>query len=1085
MTDLAKLLELTPLQAQAAQERDHNLIVTAGAGSGKTRTLIVRYLSLLDEGLDPQRVVAITFTEKAAREMRNRLYEYTQKATEAVTEPAEHWRNILSKLDAARIGTIHSLCSEILRTHPAEARIDPRFIVLDENEAAALRAEVAANTVEGAADDPELVSLFGLFSIRALEALVNELLAKRLDANPVLAKTPDVRRAIDSALRCFVDQEEIKGAVDTLAGLAATGELSANADDVVVSGMAQLLPVWQAMETALAAEDPVRAAVHLFEIRQKYLSFGSKGKNSIAKQTAIALRNAYDTTLNPWLGGKKPDDTPPIPEEEAAYEAAYPALRKLYTQAENAYAQALEERRALDFDDLEQGALTLLQNSAIRDRWQTEIQAMLVDEFQDTNLRQRGIVNALCGRTPGKLFVVGDARQSIYRFRGANVAVFRSLQAENQALGGRELNFAENFRTHTVLLDSAGDLLRSVMGDQEIHSKPYFVPFSPQIGAREKQPTAISPFIQFVLGQKDSQKATTKQVAARSLAQHLVTLKQTGEIKRWDDVALLFRASSAYSEYEDALQEAGIPYVTVAGRGFYERPEVRDVLNILTALSNPWENLSMAGALRSPAFGLSDEALYWLRKANPQPSSLWQALQGDLAKLSPEMRRHAQRAAGIFNELLKDVDRLPVADLLQKLLSLTDYRAILATQHNRLGRNIDKLLSDARIGAVVNIRAFLEQVQTISDTGGREGEAAAEASGSIRLMTIHKAKGLEFPFVVLAYANYAGPKKGGRFYLTQQGDFAWKSTELTNPPLFYQLARLEDQEINDAESNRLLYVAMTRAEEKLLVSGALDGKGTARGWTKALLEASNVSPKALTEHAGEWIEATLESGNTVQASLLTIQVQPIKIAAGVENKPTSNEKPLFGSLIPQEQDAHDPEPAETASYLQRITGDARSLSIAVGNLVHRALQNWWFPGHPSLRSLLESVAIRDGLINPDQRQAAIAKAETLLERFRSHPIWQEVDTALERQHEIPYSFSTGDKLDIGAIDLLYRLEDGWHLLDYKTDELDSEAELAHVMQGYRIQIVRYTTAFRRLHGPLISTRLCFLDFRGGVRLVIV
>lgn len=453
--------------------------------------------------------------------------------------------------------------------------------------------------------------------------------------------------------------------------------------------------------------------------------------------------------------------------------------------------------------------------------------------------------------------------------------------------------------------------------------------------------------------------------------------------------------------------------------------------------------------------------------------------------LLPEMQRYAQRAADIFRELLQDVDRLPVAELLQKLFILTDYRAILATQHNRLGRNIDKLLADARIGAVVNIRAFLEQVQTISDTGGREGEAAAEASGSVRLMTIHKAKGLEFPFVVLAYANYAGSNKGGRFYLTQQGDFAWKPTELTSTPLFYQLARLEDKEINDAEVNRLLYVAMTRAEEKLLISGALDGRGIARGWTKAILDACNIGPKSLIEHAGDWIEATLDCGNTVQAALLTTQSQSVKIAADVQNRPTSNERPLFGSLIPPEQEEHDPEPAETASYAQRITGDARSLSIAVGNLVHRALQNWWFPGHPDLLPLLNSVAVRNGLINPDQRQAAIAKAETLLGRFRSSPIWQDVDAALDRHHEVPYSISTGDKLDIGAIDLLYRLEDGWHLLDYKTDELDSDAELALVMQDYCSQIGRYATAFRKLHGPLSSRRVCLLDYRDEIRLVTV
>ena len=467
------------------------------------------------------------------------------------------------------------------------------------------------------------------------------------------------------------------------------------------------------------------------------------------------LKEAYDQHINPWLGGKEAKDPPPDEAVESLYVQALPLVRQAFEHLLQTYQAALRQRQALDFDDLEAGATRLLAEPALRSQWQAELDALLVDEFQDTNARQREIVRALCGETPGRLFVVGDARQSIYRFRRADVTVFRLLQQEIQRSGGLVVNLDLTYRAHTPLLQATGDLLAAVMGVQEDPERPYYVPFAPLRSSHETPETGVqSPFVEFIVGSGEDAEAA-RPVAAQALAQRLHELHQAGQIQRWDEVTLLFRASTGFPAYEDAFEDAGIPFVTVAGQGFYNRPEIRDVLNLLRALADPWDDLAMAGLLRSPAFGLSDAALYQLRWHTGQKQPYWSAMQGDLGFLAEPDQAHAFRTLVILQELLPLVDRLPVAELLKRLVDRVDYRAILASSGSaagRLWRNLDKLLDDAQASGLVNVRAFLEYLDTLRDVGAREGEAPAEAEGAVRLMTIHKAKGLEFPMVILADA---------------------------------------------------------------------------------------------------------------------------------------------------------------------------------------------------------------------------------------------------------------------------------------------------------------------------------------------
>ncbi|MCJ7567831.1 MAG: UvrD-helicase domain-containing protein, partial [Anaerolineales bacterium] len=735
-------VNLTDEQRQAVEHLDKDVIVTAGAGTGKTRTLVARYVRLLEAGKSPRRVVAITFTEKAAREMRNRVRKAVSERAESAGDAGEkrHWANLEAGMDAARIGTIHSLCSEILRAHPAEAGIDPRFDVIEEGAAAALKTRVIENVLLWALDEPDTVHLYTIFSAHALRGLLAHLLNRRLDAG-TLFNNDDLEMRAQAALReainAFVEYSDVASGIETLRDLYESGGLMADAGATLAARIEHLLEFWKQAEAGIEKDDVFAAATALFLLRREGLKRGSGTKNSVAKAIQSDLLLLYDERLTPWLGGAKTTDPQPTAELEETWSEALPQIHALFQQVQDLYAQALDSLHALDFDDLESGALELLRIPAVAERWTGEIEAVLVDEFQDTNERQREIVDTLCGGVPGKLFIVGDARQSIYRFRGADVSVFRRVQRDLQARHGEHFELKRTFRTHAGLLQEMDGLLAPILGEDDDPQRLYRVPYAALNAARDKPDPAVTPpFTELIIGTGEGAGAARPQ-AARALARRLIELKELGEISAYDDVALLFRASTGFGEYEEALEDAGIPFVTVAGSGFYNRPEIRDVLNIMRALNEPSNDAALAGLLRSPAFGISDPGIYQLRLHSGEPQPLLVALEGNLDYLGEADQKAAVRVRNFLAVFRPLVDRIPVAELLKKIVDATDYRSILASSHVRLWRNLDKLLQDARTSGLVRVRGFFEYLRTLREVGAREGEAPAEALGAVRLMTIH------------------------------------------------------------------------------------------------------------------------------------------------------------------------------------------------------------------------------------------------------------------------------------------------------------------------------------------------------------
>jgi ATP-dependent helicase/nuclease subunit A len=1101
--DPVETFNLVGAQADAVELRGLDIAVTAGAGSGKTHTLVARYLGLLAEGLSPRQVAAITFTEKAAREMRNRVRLYLEKLRfKALNRQEEQfWVDLETRMDAARIGTIHSLCSEILRANPVESGLDPQFSLLDENQAAALQAQAVETVLGHLTQERQAAALFEIFRIQTLRALANYALQYRLDLAGWLAvdqAVQDNSPLLQSALGRFLDDPGACSLVADLHSLQSRPAMQLDLKETQVAQVEGLIKDWETAREAYLSQDWTAAGLALHHLRSSGLNLSSFRKDSQVKTALSELRSLYERYLGTWL--KDPPD--PLAEQDAA--RVLPLVNRLCIMTQAEYLRLKEERRALDFDDLEGGAVELLKNPQVRQDWQSEIQAVLVDEFQDTNLRQRQIIEAVTGGFAGRLFIVGDGRQSIYRFRGADVTVFQHLQADITHRGGRLLSIDRSFRSHPDLTSLLTTFLTPIMQPQQEPPPDYWIAYSPLQPQRKEPATETRPpFFEFILGTGENAREA-RPAAAQALARRLIEMKESAEIREWNEVALLFRSTRTFPDYEDALEKAGIPYVTVAGHGFYDRPEIRDVLNILRAVADPWDDLAMAGLLRSPAFGLPDAALYHLRwldrdPAGKLPRPLYSALLSFVGDASRGPTPHnenewiqARRAVNFIQQLHPLVDRLPVADLLKEIVDQLNLRSILASARNRLWRNLDKLLVDAQASGIVQVSLFFEYLQTLRDVGAREGEAAVDAHGAVQLMSIHKAKGLEFPIVVLADAAHQGGNRKKPVIFLPGAGLGFRPDHLEAAPLVYRLLAELDNDQEKAENRRLLYVALTRAREKVIISGHVARRKT--GWLAELSQIAGLELEQVSFLPGFSQTLSLPGGK-VFCVIAPAQESGQAQAVLPDASPAIQSDPHLGSgaplhlplYSPRQGIQEDEEDAENGLKLPGLenwyaTRETHPNPRIIGNLVHRALQSWCFPGDPGFTRLLETACLDARLIEPFQRSAYLQQTEQLLQRLRTHPLWEEIHSAEERYHEIPFTLPTGRSR---RIDLIYRRSDGWRMIEFKSEALASQAELEAAIHYHSSQVHSYRQALTRLLASrpgqfLVSASLVFLDFQGKI-----
>ena len=848
----AQKRKLELAQARAAHTLDRHISVTAGPGAGKTAVLVERYLHILREKKPASidQIVAITFTNRAANEMRERL----RKALDRLLRNASgseraRWMRYKRTLDGAVITTIHGFCMRLLREFPVEAGLDPQFMLLDEHRAATLlAAAVEESLTESIGRRDESVSRLtaGIGRPLLATALWEMYLRVRgqgLSFDHILKQTAASHSATeDYDALC----DELDAAMNELISVRG---LTSRANDKRAGAQKE----WARVREILRSSD-----VSLADYCGAIVEFREAARPDARGQVASLVKQLDEL----FWGESKEKCFGRLPQmrfDLLARDYAT-ALVTLLKSIDRRFTQAKQELSALDFDDLQLRTLELLQRPEVLDRASSRYKFFLVDEFQDTNGLQRELLEALVLRSGARanLFIVGDRKQSVYGFRGADVDVFGKMTEALLAAGGELVPLPLNFRSQPPLINFFNYLFaRFFKSGDEVDkadlSELGYVDHEASEGKREARDVAplVELMIDSLSGEDDPKsKQTVRERDAKQLVQRIISLTGTAATGtdpsfEYRDVALLFRAMTDVPVYEAEFRRAGIPFQTVLGKGFYEREEITDLIQLCRFLDNRTDELALAAVLRSPLCGISDNTLLALRlgpgvgetlpgqppQPRKRPRPLFQAVrkQREIDFIDDDEREALDRARELLAALIERRNRYPIGDLLRFAVEKSNYTTVIAANYDGAQRlaNVEKLFNLAerfeRSGAHL-IRDFVKYVHDFEAIGSRESEGQLDDSANaVKLMTIHQAKGLEFPVVIIPDLHRLKPSWEGYFLLDRHRGLTLKVPNGRGQMVSgrtFTVFNERSQWRETFESMRLLYVAATRAQDRLILSGA-------------------------------------------------------------------------------------------------------------------------------------------------------------------------------------------------------------------------------------------------------------------------
>lgn len=1084
-------MEFTPQQNDAITARAPRICVDAGAGSGKTRILVERIAGILrQKEATLSEIVAITFMEKAAAEMKDRLrltFRENAARPDIISHEMNYWRDLERRVETARLCTIHSFCTMLLRENALPLGLDPDFAVLADAEAALLMDEVITGTLHRLFEEKNsaAVRLASEMGVNPLKKLLSTAMTKRnvlqrleqhapLDnSQSLLAHWQDVlKNERERRLLSLRNSPDVRKYLRQL-----------HRFDGLCTKPSDGRELWR--QIAIKELSTLRSSNNANTIERCLeniaLPIKERGykKNWDSEHTFSAISDLKNT-IQKLAANHLPGEYDPKLESQAAQLTV--DFHHIFQTALSAFTEAKERVKSFDFDDLIGRTLQMLrENETLCAAIAKDIKFLLIDEFQDTDGVQLEIARLLCDRAGGpSLFIVGDAKQSIYYFRGAEVEVFQEERGRANPILPLDCNFRSvpdvlNFINHFFMESGMLDALER---------------YQPMAAFRE---ATHETRVEFLVnhapnGEKwlaeDARHAEAHHIAARVSAMcgdMAPVCVWDGEKQAWrtcsyGDIALLFRAMSNVHLYAEALRHAGIPHVIVAGTGFYARQEVIDILNVLKVVLDPWDGAAVLGYLRSPIGGLSDESVLRLSQAG----KLTAVFSSEHVPNDCRQTEALQRARGIIAQLRSLVD-LPLPEFLRRVLETTGYEGIALTQFPPVQRasNVRKLISMAQDFShrrPLSLRAFVRYIEEIGSQNIREGEAVLqpEGAGAVTLMSIHKSKGLEFPVVVVPDMSQGrtGNKKDFAFVHRGLG-MAMKVTdsmgELVTPALGEAIqSRISEEET--AEHARTLYVAMTRARDYLVLSGVKDPeKGS---WFHELDDVYSFRDQNDgTVIPGDGWQAVVRCPaegdmkarhffcSVERCAKSLVEKHLARIPAAGRNQMTFS----ISAILDEMSKGFDEEEERDAEA--RMARHGAEFAMKRGSLIHRMLELWNFAG--SVPPDLNALAVEAGL-GLHERERLFDDLRGVAERFRESSLYARLAGDSGMRRELPFVLNIGDALVNGTIDVL--LSDGT-LIDYKTGRMDDQRNAR-----YEWQLLLYAMAVRTL-SPKTPARglLYYLD----------
>ena len=1138
-------MRYTPNQKKAHDISRH-ISVTAGAGSGKTEVLANRYLKiLLESDVSVRQVVAITFTEKAAAELKARvLKKIAEKTASSAGDDSLQAKleTIREEFTTAPISTIHAFCARILREYPVKGIGSGFDILQGVNQWLVLRDTVdstlrsIANLPRGDETREKLANLLRMLGRRKLEKILTELLSHR-----------DVLDRLKESLYRESSDQILVAWEDFMA-------------EELARSLREQFPIGQWLKSLNAVLDVAKGKnapkVRDLTTQLRHAKNTNDSLPILTELPALILTRSGDIAKQNFLG--RGTDTTPVETdirfltEAAKHFQSFPSLTdddallvgvtrpllSVYNQIHDQYENYKRRYGALDFEDLQIEVKNLLRDDTIRERLARQYRYIMMDEYQDTNGLQYSIIKPLVSDfESGNLFIVGDRKQSIYGFRGADVRVFRQTLT---AMTERQSDITDDFVWETEILqtqvsEKQGDVhlpeafrfLRNLVGFVNLvfgrimgsgALNEFEVAYEPLIMGRKNDAPGD---VELLVG-RESDLQENDLIAAR--IRHLIQSKQivsdrdTQEPRpmRYGDIAILIRSRTRLPEIESALLKARIPYLVGSGIGFYQRQEIYDICNYLQFMEDPTQNSDAAliGILRGPFFSISDVELFEISQRSEQ-ESFWEKVKSYVAasresamsgaipgrELDSDMQSEAKAsdlliyACDTLEKHFKICRRLPMATLIRQIINDTGMVGTLSVglSGGQRWANYEKLLTIAREfdkSEFAELSGFIERLNLLIEEEEREGQAAVESSEDVvQVMTIHAAKGLEFPVVILPYLS--------RKFKFDQEPFVDEKVGIgfspANPEKNYEgsqpsiaaVIKTRQKQKTIAEEKRLFYVAATRARDRLILSASTDvnGEVPSECWFQWLLNAFDLG-----EAPGEsQIEFPVTIEGLADDSQAAVSFDlPIRIFHSVEEMNLPSETSRL-SLPPVDFPEVHIKPVDstpsgehlsvpqllsyihcpTKFYLKHRLGlpDTNILLPQEGGsdsrdfVIRRALAQ--------LRTAADCKRDLSKLI----KNATKSVSDDLAEDDVAPHVIHFLDSDLGKlalaagesycEHEIHVML--GDHIIHGMIDRLFKDSDGlWQIIDYETDQFNPR-EIETWIELYRPQVELYAMLVHRLY----------------------
>ncbi len=1073
------------------------VVISAGAGSGKTRVLTERYVYLCEQKLQEklgyecsavaasiEEIVAITFTEKAAREMKERIRSrieqihtdvptlYDSKDQELASK---YWQVQKEALDGAFITTFHSFCHKLLHEYAFEADITPNFTVLDDVQVKLIQLEIFTEMFDSPENYSKWRPLYNFYtqnqlsealkavysqlkenitSVASIEAFFDcdEILTLQLasvEADRKMVLTNFYREA--KAYVMVLDETE-KAQKKIIDHFQTIGNLSFENPEGVYQELLEAMPkrisnAWQESQPQL---------FELYEYLFKPLKETWKNFRVLTKEELAELKEIMELFVDMLI----------------IYDEKYEAVKR--------------DRAAFDFSDLQQKAIALLENEQVQQACRRKYKHMMIDEFQDTNQLQ---MNMLTFIQPDYKFVVGDGKQSIYRFRGADVSLIKQLVDFSKYDRTSDfVNMSTNYRTCASIIQFVNEAFSEIMGSEEKNAdQPYKINYNTIKSHRnnkEEQKGRVELLTipseneqEEIMNDQEGNHSEYEMVVNRMLGmiaekQPLVAENDQWRAPTWSDFAILIQARTKLTKLEKALKDKRIPYVVYGGIGFYEKQEIRDMLLLLQWLNRPWEPLYILALLRSPLFGVSVEDFLTLNECLEAEISLadfiYEGLFEHEARINPTLKMSLTKLKQFFEKWVPYTPQTSIRDYLEELFTDSGLKMMLLLQRNNLQliKNVEKLLdiiAEFHSSSLDDLLNHLKQLAALSD---KEGEAEVElAEGNVvHIMTVHASKGLEFPIVFLP--NLAKGPRGDsgsiRFdhdvrlalQYMKEIDPLKKPEEKASPAFHMIKARAKDQAIEEAK--RLFYVAVTRARDYLVL--ASEEKAANHSWYDMLLKAFEQN-NSLRNYVQEYSEVPeLQSWENSGDYYEPPKLNPRKL---VKESFSVSEIMTFINDPVKYYDKYIIKLEDEWLFDQNRgfqDNDQPLSSATLGTIVHRAcelLDN----GYDLTEAKQEALTMIDDELEKITYQAAMD------ELIDNYCYLEELELGTTVATEWPFVMELDGVEIIGEIDKIVEKDGFYHLIDIKTNNSDDYVSL---ISYYTPQLYLYKMAFEKVYQQKVS-----------------